>query len=93
MEGILLNEFGRERDSEEAVRQPSLGYELAEREKRQQGVCLRLGEPLSARVDILYLLAVCLKTDERTIETRIEDKRHLVRTRSKEFVESRQKPG
>ena len=68
MESVLLDQFGCECDAEEAVGQTSFSDELAEGEKGQQGVRLRLGELLSARVDITGLLAVRLKADAGTIE-------------------------
>ena len=93
MESILLNLLRGEFDAEQAVRQPAFSYQLPERKQRQQTVGFRLGELLSAEIDITYLLARALKADECAVQTRIDHKRHSVGTREHEIVQRRQQPG
>lgn len=69
METVLLDQFGSECDAEEAVRQTFLGYQLTEREKRKEAVCLGFGELTSPEIDIMYLFITHLHLDECAIQT------------------------
>ena len=81
METILLTEFGRKGYSIERIRESSFGYQLAESKERQKAVGFGFGELLSAEVDLMYLLIAHFHLDEGAIQTGIDDKGRLVRTR------------